>query len=370
MLVSENRIWQFIRAGSLDGVWYWDLENPENEWMSPEFWDVLGYDPATKPHDPAAWQDLIHPDDLKTAIRNFDAHCADPAHPYDQIVRYLHADGSTVWVRCRGMAIRDAGGKPIRMLGAHNDVTPHKLAEQSANEAQQIAHQANEELRAFAYSTYHDLKSPANTIQMLLQEARRALRSGIPSDADAMLSKAETTNDAMRMMVDKLLEYTHLVGSEAAHEPVDLDRIVADVIDSLGADIAGTKAEISVGALGMVLGAEWQLRQLVQNLIANAIKFQSRGKTPRVEIRAQPYGTGRLSLVVSDNGIGIPESDQKRIFDLFGRLHNSADYPGAGIGLAFCARVVKAHGGEIGVASSGEGTAFTFDLPKYEEDPG
>ncbi len=105
-------------------------ENIENEWMSPQFWTTIGQDPKEKKHLASEWQDLIHPDDLKVAFENFQQHCANPQHPYDQIVRYFHKDGSTVWVRCRGIAIRDNSGKPIRMLGAHNDLTKLKQAEQ------------------------------------------------------------------------------------------------------------------------------------------------------------------------------------------------------------------------------------------------
>ena len=94
--------------------------------MSPEFWRLLGYKPEDKKHLASEWQELINPDDLKEALSNFHAHCADPNHPYDQVVRYQHASGKTIWVRCRGVVIRDEQGKPIRMLGAHNDITALK----------------------------------------------------------------------------------------------------------------------------------------------------------------------------------------------------------------------------------------------------
>ena len=137
-LVREDQsIFEFIQQGSLDGLCYWDLEKPENEWMSPQFWATLGYDPQDKKHLASEWQDLIHPDDLKVALDNFHKHCADPHHPYDQIVRYRHKDGSTVWVRCRGIAIRDKAGKPIRMLGAHIDLTAQKNAEQALRESEE-----------------------------------------------------------------------------------------------------------------------------------------------------------------------------------------------------------------------------------------
>ncbi|PTX54798.1 PAS domain S-box-containing protein [Litoreibacter ponti] len=123
LIAEDKSVFQFLRNSSLDGVWYWDLQDPENEWMSPEFWRLFGIDPETKEHKTHEWQNLIHPDDLALALENFERHSADPDHPYDQIVRYKHVDGNYVWVRCRGMAIRDENGTPIRMLGAHNDLT-------------------------------------------------------------------------------------------------------------------------------------------------------------------------------------------------------------------------------------------------------
>jgi len=130
LIKTDSSIFDFLHSGSLDGIWYWDLENPENEWMSERFWTTLGYNPKERKHLAAEWQDLISPDDLQVALKNFEKHCADPTHPYDQVVRYRHNDGSTVWVRCRGLAIRDKAGKPVRMLGAHTNLTQHKKVEQ------------------------------------------------------------------------------------------------------------------------------------------------------------------------------------------------------------------------------------------------
>ena len=123
LIRTDPTIFEFIQKGSLDGIWFWDLESPEHEWMSPELWRLFGYDPDAMPHLASAWQDIIFEEDRKTALANFKAHCEDPSNPYDQIVRYRHKDGGTVWVRCRGVAIRDENGKPIRMLGAHTDVS-------------------------------------------------------------------------------------------------------------------------------------------------------------------------------------------------------------------------------------------------------
>ena len=129
LIKTDTTIFEFIQSGSLDGIWYWDLEHPEHEWMSPKFWETLGYDPQAKQHLASEWQDIINQDDLILAKINLEKHCADPNHPYDQVVRYTHKNGSTVWIRCRGLAIRDSTGKPLRMLGAHTDITVLKEAE-------------------------------------------------------------------------------------------------------------------------------------------------------------------------------------------------------------------------------------------------
>ena len=125
-------MWNFVQRASLDGIWYWDLENPENLWISPEYWHCLGIDPATRKHAPEEFVKVVFEEDLPKVMDNLERHYADPSVPYEQIVRFKHINGSTVWVRCRGLATRDAEGKAIRMLGAHNDLTAVKIAEQNA----------------------------------------------------------------------------------------------------------------------------------------------------------------------------------------------------------------------------------------------
>ena len=131
LVKTDNTIFDFIQESSLDGIWYWDLEKPEEEWMSPKFWSVLGYDHTVMPHKPSAWQDIINPDDLKLANELFIKHCENPEIPYEQTIRYTHKNGSTVWIRCRGLAIRDNEGRPIRMLGSHQNITEYVIKEHS-----------------------------------------------------------------------------------------------------------------------------------------------------------------------------------------------------------------------------------------------
>ena len=148
LMRTDESIFDFIQNSSLDGLWYWDLENPENEWMNARFWTILGYNPDEMPHKSSAWQHIINQDDLKIATDNFLKHCENPTHPYDQLVRYTHKNGSIVWIRCRGLAIRNELGKPIRMLGAHQDVSHIKNSEQELLKAIASAKESEEKYRA------------------------------------------------------------------------------------------------------------------------------------------------------------------------------------------------------------------------------
>ncbi len=137
LIQRDQKIFDFIQEGSLDGLWYWDLEKPEHEWMSPSFWKNFGYDPTTKKHLASEWQDLINQDDLKVSMQNFEEHKKNQNHPYDQIVRYTKQDGSIAWVRCRGLVVRDQENKPIRMIGVHNDITALKEVEEKLRISEQ-----------------------------------------------------------------------------------------------------------------------------------------------------------------------------------------------------------------------------------------
>ncbi len=125
LVKTDHAIFDFIQETSLDGIWYWDLDKPEEEWMSQKFWSVLGYDYKVMPHKPSAWQDIINAEDLKLATELFIKHCENPEIPYDQTIRYTHKNGSIIWIRCRGLAIRNNEGKPIRMLGSHQNITEY-----------------------------------------------------------------------------------------------------------------------------------------------------------------------------------------------------------------------------------------------------
>ena len=370
LITRDAAMWNFICAGSLDGVWYWDLENPENEWMSPEFWALFGHDPVSKRHDPAEWQEMIFKEDLQHALDNFHKHCADPSHPYDQIVRYRHKNGSTVWVRCRGIAIRNEDGKPVRMLGAHNDVTALKLSEERANQqigeldtATREVKESNHELRTFAYGVSHDLKSPANTLAMILAEINNDA-DGLSDKQKMLLGMGIKTVERMRTLIEELLAYTRLIGEDLNEAEIDLDALLDGIAASMQTEIDLSQTSIVKKDLGKILGNESQIEILFQNLLTNAIKYRHAERAPVITIENRRSAKNEIELNVNDNGMGIPQEQKSRIFEMFERLHRYDEIAGTGLGLTICKRVAHNHGGDIDVESvEGEGSTFTLRLP-------
>ncbi|UCS92018.1 PAS domain S-box protein [Echinicola marina] len=139
LLKNDDTIFGFIKASALDGMWYWDLEKPENEWMDNRFWTTLGYEPDSFPKQALIWKNFIFKEDLDQIDKSLHRHLDDSNSPYDQIVRFLHKDGHTVWLRCWGKVIRDESGKPIRMFGAHIDLTELKTKEQILEHCNTVA---------------------------------------------------------------------------------------------------------------------------------------------------------------------------------------------------------------------------------------
>ncbi|MBT8080007.1 MAG: EAL domain-containing protein [Gammaproteobacteria bacterium] len=204
LIKRDGSVFEFLHQYSLDGLWYWDLEVPENEWMSPKFWRVLGYDPAEKKHLASEWQYLIDPDDLQVAIQNFEAHCEDPSHPYDQLVRYRHKNGSTVWVRCRGVAIRDQSGTPIRLLGAHNDVTQLKLAEDAVRQSQEQLERRVKERTAELAETNRRLRAE-------LQHREQTEAALFAAKEDAEVTLHSICDGVIKTNPDGIVEYMNPV---------------------------------------------------------------------------------------------------------------------------------------------------------------
>ncbi len=228
---------------------------------------------------------------------------------------------------------------------------------------------ANREQADFTYALSHDLKTPINTIEMYLQTLLEDFADIIDDDAIELIGIASDTAVRMKKLIDDVLEYSRVVEHSFNAEPVDLNRLVPEIISDMQAAIVDAEATVLPSELPTVRGNPFQLRVLFTNLLTNALKFRNECQRPEIRISARDRRSGAAtSITVADNGIGIRSDQRGHIFDLFKRLHTFDEYHGSGIGLALCKRVADNHGTEIQVTSEeGSGSSFSIILETCED---
>lgn len=275
------------------------------------------------------------------------------------------------WISGRWYEIR-AYPSPQGVSVFFSDVTDRRKKKRKLEAYAEELERSNEQLQRFAQVAAHDLQEPVRNITSFVQLLNKRHGEQLGPDARELISYAVDAAHRIRDLIRDLLAYAHLDQAGRPFTAVDLEAVVESVLRDLRTAIEESQAEIDVGSLPTVHGDRTQLTLLIRNLLANAIKFRG-DQPPSVQIRAERAGDA-WAISVEDDGIGIAEDYQDKIFGMFQRLHGPGEYPGTGIGLTICRRVIERHGGEIEVESAeGEGATFTFTIPAVEaskEDPG
>ena len=242
------------------------------------------------------------------------------------------------------------------------DITERKRAEEELQRRAAELARSNAELEQFAYVASHDLQEPLRMVSNYTQLLGRRYQGKLDEDADTFIGFAVEGANRMRELIDDLLEFARVNTKGREFQPVETASALERTLQNLRATLKETGARVEYDALPSVLGDDVQLAQLFQNLVGNAIKFRG-AEPPHVRIWAERDGPD-WRFAVRDNGIGIDPPYWERIFVIFQRLHNRSDYPGTGIGLALCKRIVERHSGRIWLESApGEGATFYFTLP-------
>ncbi|HSV26707.1 MAG TPA: ATP-binding protein, partial [Sedimentisphaerales bacterium] len=230
--------------------------------------------------------------------------------------------------------------------------------------------QSNEQLQEFAYVASHDLREPLRKISSFGRLLQDSLHDKFTEDDRENFEFMIDGAHRMQQMIEALLTYSRVTTHGAEFRPVDLNLIVEQLRSlELAAkleDIPGSSIEVPE-PLPVVFGDPVQIRQLMQNLIANGMKYQARGSIPKIIVRALKTEDNLCRIEIEDNGIGIKEEYYSTVFTMFRRLHSRSEYEGAGIGLAVCKRIVERHNGKIGLTSTvGKGSTFWFTVPASE----
>jgi signal transduction histidine kinase len=241
-----------------------------------------------------------------------------------------------------------------------------KAEEDLARKAEELA-RSNADLEQFAYVASHDLQEPLRMVAAYTQLLAERYRGKLDEDADKFIGYALEGAQRMQVLIQDLLAFSRVGRKEGTLASVDCNAVMHDVVQGLGASIEQNGGTVTYGSLPEVWADNTQMVQLFQNLVGNAIKFRGK-EPPNVCVQAEKKD-GEWVFSVADNGIGIAPEDADRIFAVFHRLHARSEYPGSGIGLAICKKIVERYGGKIWVESQpGCGSTFKFTLPLQRPD--
>ncbi len=339
--------------------------------VNPAWERVLGYTVAELKARP--FIEFVHPADREPTLR--EARRLADVDSYETISfenRYRHKDGSYRVLLWNARSDHDAGqihavARDMTLERALKQELEHfnRTLEQRVFERTNALARSNRDLEQFAYIAAHDLQEPLRTISSFVELLAEENGAQLSQNAQEYVTYVSRGAERMRTLLDALLSFARTRNAPPDRVPIAISRLLSAVVDDLQSQIRESGAIIEWDDLPTVHADPTKLRQVLQNLLSNALKFKG-DAPPRVHVSA------RLDTVqdewvfrVADQGIGIPAQHQKAVFDLLRRLHSKDDYPGAGIGLAICQRIIEAHGGRIWAASpqSGPGTHFYFTIP-------
>jgi PAS domain S-box-containing protein len=274
----------------------------------------------------------------------------------------LTKDGRLIDVSITVSPIKDRHGRVVGASKVSRNISDRKRAEVQLRQRTEELARSNSELEQFAYSASHDLQEPLRAVAGSVQLLHRRYGGQLDARADEYIGHAVDGAKRMQQLIDDLLEYSRVGTGKLERGQVDCTDVLNRATSNLRAAIEETGAIIHHRDLPIVTGDRTRLAQLLQNLIGNAIKFR-REMPPRIEVRGERRKNEYL-ITVSDNGIGIEPRHFDRIFGVFQRLHTRVEYPGTGIGLALCSKIVATHGGRMWVESQpGVGSTFYIALP-------
>ncbi len=255
---------------------------------------------------------------------------------------------------------KDIGMQMI--LLAIEDITERRQREEELKKLSEELARSNTDLRDFAYVASHDLKKPLQSIEGFAKLLARRYKGKLDAKADEFIEYIGSGVKRMQMFIKDLLEYSQVGAKEKKFKPTDCSGVVQKAVGNLQAAIEESNAVVTYDELPTVMVDTPQMISLLQNLIDNAIKFRGE-EAPRIHISAERKGDEWV-FSIRDNGIGIDPKDSERIFGMFQRLHGSTDYPGTGIGLAICKKIIERHGGRVWLESeAGKGSTFYFTMP-------
>ena len=344
---------------AVEGIAWLDLEGRFTS-VNQAYAGVLGWTPAAMLAMP--WLETVHPDDrerLREALRKVresgKAECD---------ARGLRRDGSEFAMQVVLVARGGPDGQPAGHYCFMRDITARKRAEEALRESNARLEASNQDLADFAAAASHDMQEPLRKIQAFSDLLKMSYGAVLDEQGRQYLDRIYSAAERMRTLVRDLLTLSRVTKAPPAPEVVDLAAVAREVAGDLELRIQAVAGRVEIGPLPPVLADPTQMRQLLQNLIGNALKFHRKDVPPEVVITGARVDGGWCRIEVRDNGIGFDEQYAEAVFAPFRRLHGRGEYDGTGLGLSVCRRIAERHGGTIAARSRpGAGSTFLVTLP-------
>lgn len=358
-LVASEQRFRGVFTNAAVGIGLFDGEMRPHS-ANAKLCDILGYRlDELLGH---SFRDFIHPDDREPDVSNYQRLMTGELDSYTVEKRYVRKDGSFVWVRVTRSAQQEGQKIPEYTIGVIEDISARKEAEENQHRLLAEVQRSNQDLQQFAYVASHDLQEPLRMVSSYMQLLERRYKEQLDEKAQTFIDYAVDGTKRMQDLIEGLLRYSR-ISTEKHFVTVDTNSIATTAIANLEQTIDEAGGEVTCDQLPTVEGDEVQLVQLFQNLIGNGLKYRKPGVPPHVHLSARQEGKEWI-FAVKDNGIGIAPQHFEKVFQIFQRLHTKEEYPGTGIGLASCKKIVERHGGRIWIESNPrEGSTFYFTLP-------
>ena len=373
---SEERF-DLAMRGANDGLWDWDLAS-DTVYYSPRWKSMLGHDEDEVGSSLDEWSKRVHPDDLRAALAAVNAHMSGETQHFEATVRFRHKNGHYLWMLSRGLAVRDADGKPIRMVGTHTDVSARKQDEEALIQARDGAESANRAKSEFLANMSHEIRTPMNGVLGMLN---LALDTPLSEEQHEYLDLARSSADALLHILNDILDFSKIEAGrlEVHPEAINLRDLANELVRFLEPRCREKHlsfiSEIDSNLPLLAMVDPVRVRQVLVNLLGNAIKFTASGEICLSLRRVQDGPDDLLRFGVRDSGIGIAPERQAEVFEAFTQADNSITrrFGGTGLGLTISNRLVQlmgAHSGKcsrLGLESElGRGSEFFFSLPLQE----
>ncbi|HEX2995354.1 MAG TPA: PAS domain S-box protein, partial [Anaerolineales bacterium] len=356
---SEEK-YRLLAEKSNDWI-YWIQPDRNFRYISPSCERVTGFTAAEFMQNPNLFIDMIHPEDREQIFAHL-GEVREGSETHNLDYRIFTKTNELRWISHSCDPVYTPDGSYMGRSGTNRDVTERKQAEEVSRRLTENLRRSNAELEQFAYVASHDLQEPLRKIEtfgnLLLERAAQ-----LDDQGRDYVQRMQNAAGRMRAMVDGLLQLSRITTQGQPFVHVDLSEITSDVLSDLEDQIRRVGGKVEIEPLPSVEGDPLQLRQLMQNLIGNGLKYHPPGTPPQVKVRAKQRA-GMVEIFVGDKGIGFEQEDAERIFQPFQRLVGRGQYEGSGMGLAICRRIVERHGGNIAAFSKPkQGATFMIELP-------